>query len=191
MPDDHADKVLHTLWSRPAGEDTALYAVLDGARNDGIHAAIVQSGCEFECLYTGELDAELVQAAPYLVKLERGHAFTDALVRNGWGDSWGIFLRASVPFKQVRRHLRTFLMVYDPSIKPMYFRYYDPRVLRTFLPTCDREQLTTMFGPVQCYLLEDKDRNTLLRFSVAAGSLQTQTIRIAEQVYAGSSAAGR
>ena len=182
MPDDHADKVLNALWSKPPGEDTELYAVLDCARNDGIYPAVIASGCEFECLYTGELDAELAKAAPYLVKLERGHAFTDALIKNGWGDSWGIFLRASIPFKQVRRHLRTFLMVYDPAIKPMYFRYYDPRVLRTFLPTCNSEQLATMFGPVQCYLLEDKDRNTLLRFSATAGSLQTQPIRIAEQV---------
>lgn len=188
MPYDHADKVLNTLWSRPSGEDSELYAVLDCARNDDIYPAVIKSGCEFECLYTGELDAELTQAAPYLVKLKRDHAFTDALIKNGWGDSWGIFLRASIPFKQVRRHLRTFLMVYDPAIKPMYFRYYDPRVLRTFLQTCNSEQLATMFGPVHCYLLEDKSRDTLLRFSVTAGSLQTQAIRVAEQVYARPSA---
>jgi hypothetical protein len=189
MPYDHADKVLNALWSTPPGDGTELYAVLDCARNDGIYPAVIKSGCEFECLYTGELEAELVQAAPYLVKLKRGHAFTDALVKDGWGDSWGCFLRASVPFKQVRRHLRTFLMVYDPAIKPMYFRYYDPRVLRTFLPTCNSEQLATIFGPVQCYLLEDKDRNTLLRFSVTAGSLQAQTIRVAESAYAHPSSA--
>ncbi|OOG55628.1 DUF4123 domain-containing protein [Rhodanobacter sp. C03] len=188
MPYAHAEKVLSTLWPTHPDDGTQLYAVLDGARNDGIYPSVVRSECEFECLYTGELAPDLVRAAPYLVKLERDHAFIDALVRNGWGDSWGIFLRASIPFKQLRRHLRTFLMVYDPTIKPMYFRYYDPRVLRTFLPTCDKEQLAMMFGPALCFMLEDEDPDVLLRFSIASGSLQSQAIRMAEQTYAGSSA---
>lgn len=186
MPYTHADKVLHTLRSMPSRDNTELYAVLDGARNDSIHPAITKSGCEFECLYTGELAPDLVRAAPYLVKLRHGDVFTDVLVENGWGDSWGVFLRTATPFKQLRRHLRTFLMVYDPAIQPMYFRYYDPRVLRTFLPTCDKEQLSTMFGPVQCFMLEDANPDVLLRFSIASGSLQSQAIRIAEQANTGS-----
>ena len=37
---------------------------------------------------------------------------------------------------------------------PLYFRYYDPRVLRIFLPTCSAAQLKQMFGPVDAFLAE-------------------------------------
>ncbi len=168
------EKIIDALWSVPRGDDTQLYAVLDGARNTGIHPAVLQSECEFECLYAGELEPDLAQAAPYLVKLARDRPFADLLIRQGWGDSWGIFVRSSTAFRDLRRHLRKFLMVYDPALKPMYFRYYDPRVLRMFLPTCNEEELATIFGPVQYYLLEGADPDTLLRFSNTSGVLQRQ-----------------
>lgn len=172
----HPEAILDTLWSAPQGNGTQLYAVLDGARNAAIHPAVLRSQCQFECLFAGELDPTLAQAAPYLVKLTRDHPFTDTLIRKGWGDSWGIFLRSAATFRDLRRHLRTFLMVYNPELRPMYFRYYDPRVLRAYLPTCNQEELATIFGPVQHYLLEDADPDTLLRFSNASGALQQQRV---------------
>ncbi|MEZ0469754.1 DUF4123 domain-containing protein [Luteimonas salinilitoris] len=180
MTDTRPETMIDALWAAPRGDDGRLYAVLDGARNAGIHPAVLESQCEFECLYTGELAPDLRQAAPYLVKLERDLPFTDMLIRKGWGDSWGIFLRSPAAFRDLRRHLRKFLMVYDPDLKPMYFRYYDPRVLRIFLPTCDKAQLAEFFGPVQCYLGEDEapDNHVLLRFSNDAGTLRRETFPI-------------
>ena len=49
--------------------------------------------------------------------------------------------------------------------KQLYFRFYDPRVLRLYLPTCTPEEVRRSFGPVGCYLLEDEDPKTLLRFT--------------------------
>lgn len=180
MPCAHPEAIIDTLWSAPQGSGTQLYAVLDGARDTAIYPAVLQSQRPFECLFTGELDPTLVQAAPYLVELARDHPFTDMLIRKGWGDSWGIFLRSTAAFRDLRRHLRTFLMVYSPELRPMYFRYYDPRVMRIFLPTCDKTQLTEFFGPVQSYLSEDEapDSHALLRFSNDAGALQRETLPI-------------
>lgn len=171
-----SEKIADLLWSIPQSDNTYLYAILDGARNEGIYPAVLQSGCEFECLYMGELDPDLAEAAPYLVKLEQGKPFTDWLIDKGWGDSWGIFVHTAAAFRDLKRHLRKFLMVYDADAKPMYFRYYDPRVLRTYLPTCNSEELAIVFGPVKSYLLEDKNPSNLLQFSVAAGRLESHQL---------------
>jgi len=173
--------VLNTIWSATdrKGGDTALYAVLDAARNGSIYPAIRKSGFEYECLYRGELDPDLADAAPYLVKLEADMPFTHWLVAQGWGDSWGIFLVAGASLRDLRQHLRKFLMVYGPDGNPLYFRYYDPRVLRVYLPTCNAEELRMVFGPVQWFMLEDDDSRTLLRFTTASGSLQQQKLPVA------------
>lgn len=172
----NAQRVIDTLWSSIGGTEAQLYAVLDGARNAGTHSAVLASGCEFECLYRGELEPDLAEAAPYLVKLQKNHPFTNWLVEEGWGESWGIFIQTTASLKDARQHLRKFLMVYDSDTKPLYFRYYDPRVLRVYLPTCNAQELATVFGPVQSYLLENDGPNDLLQFSNAAGALQTQRI---------------
>ena len=173
--------VLNTIWSGTdrRGGATVVYAVLDGARNGAIHTEIRKSGFQFECLYRGELDPDLADAAPYVVRLEAEMPFTHWLIGKGWGDSWGIFLVAAASLRDVRQHLRKFLMVYGPDGKPLYFRYYDPRVLRVYLPTCNAEELGMFFGPVQCFMAENDDARTLLRFTTASGSLQQQNVPVA------------
>ena len=175
MPPPGPEKLIDALWGTHPGK---LYAILDGARNEGIYAATMASGCEYECLYRGELEPELAAAAPYLIALEKDHAFTYWLLGKGWGDSWGIFVQSAARLRDLRQHFRKFLMVYDPQVRPVYFRYYDPRVLRAYLPTCNAADLETVFGPVVSYLLEDEDPNVLLRFSVSAGALQAQKTRL-------------
>ena len=63
-------------------------------------------------------------------------------------------------------HLRTFLKVYGPDLTPLYFRYYDPRVLRTYLPTCNEQEMRTVFGPVLRYIVEDEDHDRLVEVLV-------------------------
>ncbi len=55
----------------------------------------------------------------------------------------------------------------------MYFRFYDPRVLRIFLPTCDRSQILEFFGPVKIFICEDEDPEHILLFSHQNGELVT------------------
>jgi hypothetical protein len=35
--------------------------------------------------------------------------------------------------------------------EPMYFFYYDPRVIVSFLESCDKEELEEFYGPVMAY----------------------------------------
>ena len=146
-----------------------VYAVLDGASIPGLQEKLEEEAPEFACLYAGELAPDMAEVAPYLVKLDPGSPFADWVLTEGWGQHWGVFAASAADMKSMRRHFRTFLMVYDPEGKPMYFRWYDPRVLRTYLPTCNDEETAIVFGPVKQYVMEDGEANVLLRFRAQAG----------------------
>jgi hypothetical protein len=175
------DKIVEAVSSFLFKEDgTNAFAILDGASvPDLLDKLYGPERPEFECLYAGEIKPDLAEVAPYLVRLEPGAEFTQWVLEQGWGKHWGIFALSAADLREMRRHFRTFLMVYDSAGKPLYFRYYDPRVLRVYLPTCNAQELATIFGPVSSYLLEAEQPNTLLRFRSASGSLVQQKIELA------------
>jgi hypothetical protein len=149
------------------------YAVLDGASIPDLRDHLQgDPRPEFVCLYRGELEPDMAEVAPYLVQLEPDTPFTNWLLAEGWAGHWGIFARTSANFTALRTHLRRFLMVKDPEGRSLYFRYYDPRVLRTFLPTCTLEEMEILFGPVNCYLCESGDGRVLDRFQIQDHRLQ-------------------
>ena len=161
-------------------EEMNTFAVVDGASITDLLAHLDRYQPEYVCLYRGELEPDMEEVAPYLVQVEPGSEFAEWLVGQGWGKHWGIFAVSAEDLRAMRRHFRTFLIVHDSDGKPLNFRYYDPRVLRVYLPTCNAEELATVFGPVECYILEDEDSNTALRFSVSSGSLQQEGLQLAQ-----------
>src|SRR2546430_2006261 len=74
------------------------------------------------CLYEGEIARPLAETAPYLVAVQPWDSFTELILDDGWGQSWGIFLSSSAPAPDLRRHLRRFLMVADEEGRSLYFR---------------------------------------------------------------------
>jgi hypothetical protein len=51
----------------------------------------------------------------------------------------------------------------------MIFRWYDPRVLRVYLPTCTENELDMLFGPLSSYFVEDGEHARLNVYSRRAG----------------------
>ncbi len=129
-----------------------LFAVLDAARSTRILDLLQRSTDEYRSLYEGPRGDALADVAPYLVRLPQGSSLLGALLTEGWGEHWGIYLTCASPFREVRRHLRKFLMIHVEGWENrMYFRFYDPRVLQTFLPVCTAEQLDAIFEPINCF----------------------------------------
>jgi pSer/pThr/pTyr-binding forkhead associated (FHA) protein len=124
-----------------------LFAVLDAARTPRILTVLRESVERYRSLYEGIDGESLEHVAPYLVQLEPGSPLLARLVREGWEGRWGIFLESSRSFKELRRHLRRFLMVADGDTRQRYyFRFYDPAVMRRFLPTTTVKQNDELFG---------------------------------------------
>ena len=163
---DHLQKAINYLFRSVEGQPPqGTYAILDAARDDKIYKKLINSNIEPLCLYIGDKAVELATVAPYLVDLKREDSFTQWLLSNGWGKSWGIFLQSSASLKELQCHFRQFLMVYDEEGTPLYFRFYDPRVLRVYLPTCNESEIQTVFGPVSHFYVESKEENQLIEFS--------------------------
>jgi hypothetical protein len=142
-----------------------LYVLLDASREPSVLKVILESNEEYQSLYEGAQGAQLAHFAPYLVRVPQKSALLDTLVHRAWSKSWGVFLTCDAPLKDLRTHLRHFLTVKLPDGQQVYFRYYDPRVLRLFLPTCLPEETTQFFGPVKHFLIEAEDPATALHFT--------------------------
>lgn len=174
-----ANTIAETLF---AHEGLNVFAILDGASVPNLPQLLHEHQPEFVCLYRGQLEPDLASVAPYLVQLVANTPFTDQVIKRGWGGHWGIFAITDGDLTAMRKHFRKFLTVHDSEGKPLLFRYYDPRVLRIYLPTCNVEELRTIFGPVSNYLLEGENADTLLSFQFEKDQLQQQQKSLAPEV---------
>ena len=176
MTNDTLRRIEEHLW--PRGERRDIWMILDAARGRAIFRTLLECHLEYCCLYSGYLPPALEIAAPYLVQLEYQDRYTRRILQRGWGDSWGIFLKCDLGLDRLRRHLRQFLVVRDPQGGRLVFRYYDPRVLRVYLPTCREEELRSVFGPIQCFWSEGQEPKEMLEFRFDRGSLARWTLAL-------------
>ena len=137
-----------------ADDGENAYAIVDGAACEELLQQLDEHQPEYCCLYSGELEPDVEACAPHLVALFPEHPFTKWLLSELLGKPWGVFVRSPANLRQLRKHFRSFLMVKNEKGENLYFRYYDPRVIRIFLPTCDHEQFQKFFGPVSTYIAE-------------------------------------
>jgi len=146
-----------------------LYAVLDAARDERVLQLLRESVDEHRSLYQGIQGEAMAAEAPYLVCFRRGSGLLERLVREGWGRSWGVFVTSRQSFKAVRRHFRRFLLVEeDGTFERLYFRFYDPRVLREFLPMATVRQRDDLLGAVVESVLVEGERGEISTFGAGA-----------------------
>lgn len=135
-----------------------IYAVLDAARDPRVLQILRESAQEARSLFDGMKGEALATVAPYVVGLPPGSRLLEQLVLEGWGRRWGIFLSSKESLVEIRRHLRRFLMVADDATRRrMYFRFYDPSVLRTFLACATVRQASELFLRIESFVFEDED----------------------------------
>ena len=147
------------------------YAVLDGASIEKLRTQFYEMRPPHYCLFRGRLAADMEEVAPYLVGLIRGTQFTEWLLSEKPGNHYGIFAKSRQSIIEMRRHFRGLLTVHDDDGKPMIFRFYDPRVLRSFLPTCKPGEIKALFGSVETLIAEDEKGENFAAFSHNKGSL--------------------
>jgi hypothetical protein len=158
--------------------ETPVYAILDGASAPNLVKSLYEHEPEYCCLYRGELQADMATVAPYLIRLEPESNFAELVLGEGWGAHWGSFLVTPATLRTLRDHFRAFHTVELPDQRTVLFRYYDPRVLRNFLPVCNAAELATFFGPVQQFLVEGETPESGIKFSLAGTALKPEPFQI-------------
>lgn len=180
-------RIQRTLWPEDLPGYTKVFTIADGAQDKRLYGAADASRQDRCCLYSVErrwggqdLPWQLLMTAPYLVELDPEEEFTRYVLRNGWDHHWGIFFRADSGIQKVRRHFRDLLTVRDDKGRKLMFRYYDPRVLRAYLPTCLPSELRQVFGPVEVFIVPGDDPETALVFRLNDGRLSKDVVVLRE-----------
>lgn len=174
MDDDALASLIEILWPDGGAHGQQVSWLLDGARSPDIAGLVGASGLAHTCLFGGELHPRLAAAAPYLVQLPAGSPAAIKLLRQGWGQAWGIFTFAGADLTQARQrlHLKKFLRVQTEQGRKLAFRYYDPRVLNIFLPTCTDEEFSDFLGPIDKLIAESDDGAKAQEFGLRHGAMQ-------------------
>ena len=156
---------------------TRLFGVLDSVMVPDLPNRLFEGRVPNYSVLQGELTPDLVHAAPYLVYLSPDSKFADWLLSEAIGKHWGIFLQTHRSMLEMRKHFRSLMQVYDERGNPLTFRFYDPRVLSRFLPTCNGGELKTLFGDVDAFFSESDDGQSLVRYQIADGTLNVKDLR--------------
>lgn len=128
-------------------------------------------------LYKGRSEEDLAAVAPYLFAIpQQEDAFLDWFMEEGWGEAWGVIVSSRASFEVCYKHFRKFLLVQTEEGEELYFRFYDPRVLKIFLPTCDQAQILEFFGPIDFFACEGDHQEEALIFQHIDGVLTIDTI---------------
>lgn len=156
------------------------YALLDGAFIAFDLNKAKQINQSFYCLYRASSEENLADVAPYLFTFSDNPPFMNWFFENGWGNAWGVLVDTKVSFEDCWKHFRKFLLVKTEDGQELYFRFYDPRVLKIFLPTCDEKQIIEFFGPVEKFIVEGETKDDAIEFSHQNGVLKQKIISATE-----------
>jgi hypothetical protein len=157
-------------------DEGTSYLLLDAARMKSELMTAKELNPQFDSLYRGLFEEAIFFAGPYIFSGHNVPDFRTWYFEKGWGYSWGVLIYSAEDMKSLRKHFGKFIMVKTEQGDEFYFRFYDPRVLRVFLPTCDPEQLKELFDVVDYYLCEDEDPSMGILFSLENGFLKSEKL---------------
>lgn len=167
------DRIIRRTLSRePAA--SGLYGLLDAARDPQIYRLLLRSDVTTRCLLGNDISETLARVAPYVVALgNRELALRTAWRDGGLGHAWGTLVTSGQSLDRVAAHFKTLLNVQLANGSDALFRFYDPRVLRAFLPTCSPEQLARFFAEIDTVVCEQTD-GSWLAYTTENGQLVTR-----------------
>lgn len=161
---DNDEPALQEVLLRVAADNGGkLYAIIDAARNEAVLQKLALEESRFDSLFKGsKVEEQYFAVSPFLVECNEKTEPLNWLTSNVWGTSVGVFFTSSDGFVNHFTHFRRFLEVVTEEEKKLYFRFFDPRVLRVYLPTCTAEELTLLFGTATSFLVESEEGGNIL-----------------------------
>lgn len=157
--------LLSALASAIAAEPLPLYAVIDGAQAFELAFAARLMGHPLYTLFSGDRAETMASVGPCLVALGEPSGFLERWIERH-GKHAGVLFHSGAGVAEVHRHLRHVFVVTDEDGQEFFFRFYDPRVFRTFLPTCRERELREFFGPIAGWIVEADEPASFTKYTL-------------------------
>jgi hypothetical protein len=155
-----------------------LYAIVDGAQAFELAFAARLMGHELYTLFSGDLAESAAHVGPCLVVIGEPSALLQQWVEK-MGSNAGVLFESTAELDRLCAHLRTIFVAADEEGQEYFFRFYDPRVLRAFLPTCRQDELREFFGPIDSWIAETRDGSAFTVSSLTESGLSERSITAA------------
>lgn len=180
---DTAQALAKILSAAPTGAKT--YALMDCALDSTIYPTIHSCGCPAECLYTQSWQSGLSDIAPYLVELMPNAKFSNELLTWDWYANWGYFVQSAANLDDCAKAFTAVTTAILPDGSNAFFRFQDPRVVRTFLKTATTDDLGAVFGKATRLVVPMADDGTscegAIVYTLTNGALQQTETRFNAQ----------
>lgn len=138
-------------------EPARAYAVIDAAQDEQFALSIPRTfKLPMSSLFEGRAAAAMTTVAPYLVPFDPAHEFVDHWCER-WGTNLGILLISAAAPVDLLKHLRHIFVVQDEGGQEYFFRFYDPRVIVPFIPSCTPQEFIEFIGPCHAMLAESEE----------------------------------
>jgi len=176
---------LHRYLSYHRKPGDYLYAVVDAAKDYRLAMASRDIlGEPLRPLFTN-VPHFMERVGPYLARINCTNRYPEymQLWADRMGDNAGIFIVSPAWPKPLRTHLRSIFKVFDENKNMFYFRFYDPRVLRAYLPTCTLKECREFFGPMRSILAEGPALPLMRQYQVGQSAIHLEEIDVQALVH--------
>ena len=128
-----------------------------------------------ESLFKGTKDEVIMDVSPWLLQID------DQLSENlsketDFSMQFTLQVEAAGDIHRVATHLRKFIYQTIDG-REYFFRFYDARVFKKYLPTCDKDQILDFFGPIDSFLIEEEAAEGGIRYWQKDGILKQSNIK--------------
>lgn len=126
-----------------------LYCIVDACQ-DRNFAFLANSryGQPFRSLFKGCAAEGMEDYAPYFIPIDLDTDFLEQFCAR-LNKNIGILFTSSAKPIAIFRHLREIFIVQDESGQEHFFRFYDPRVLKSYIESSDQTEIKDLSGPVK------------------------------------------
>jgi hypothetical protein len=140
------------------------YLIYDTALNGHYTLLLLQGRYPVSCcLFTGTKDGALFDVAPYLFQIDDSFYELDKLPMVSLEAI--ILVETDKDIKTLATHFREFIYR-NVGGEEYYFRFWDGRVLKNYLPKCEPEQLYYFFGNASSFKTDGTDAGSSMVFDI-------------------------
>lgn len=153
------------LLGKAADDDYNLYGIVDSARNEEVFRYLITGNVIYKSLFEGTMDVQSFGVSGFLVECKKESSLFQWMTTEVWGNSCCIFFTSKSSFDELFIHFQQFNRVYLEDDEVVLFRYYDPRVLRVYLPSCNHNEIDAFFGDVNNFFAESENPEKINMFT--------------------------